>query len=85
MLNVQIQEMKKEWYFKGADLIARVLIDDLGSYSVYFTCSHNQQDYLLTTQTNKIRKFKSLDTIFSVIRDLQLFNDLNISSLRIKL
>ena len=87
MLNIQLQELKNSSSFKGSDLIARSFFDPDNpySYTLFFTCKDSQNDYLLMTQTNKVRRFKSIDTIITIIKDLQCFNDLNISSLRIEL
>jgi hypothetical protein len=86
MLNIQIQELKKDTFFNGEDFTATAFYDDSSLstfYCVYFTCTNSEEQYLLTTQTNKTRRFKSLDTIMSVIKDLELFNDLTISSLTV--
>lgn len=88
MLNVQIQELKKDLFFKGEDFTITVFHDDscpATSYSIYFTCKNSEEKYLLKTQTNKVRRFKSLDTIISVAKDLELFNDVTISNLIVEL
>ena len=80
MLNVQLQELKNDLFFKGEDFKVRAcLFDDKSSYFLVFECVASEESYTLRTQLNKVRSFKSLDSAFGVLVDLERFNELSFS------
>jgi hypothetical protein len=91
MLNIQVQQLKNDLDFKGSQFMISVKTCFTHNpkpsqyYFLIFTCIDTETEYVLTTQINKTRRFKSLDTALSVVRDIASFNDLYIPTFVLEL